>query len=72
MVSLGQEESPLEVIQEGAGLALGWDRVGGRVGRGGEAEGCICSAKGAEGVWVLGRCATSFWIFPLSQCIRKL
>ena len=34
MVSLGQEESPLEVIQEGAGLALGWDRVGGRVVRG--------------------------------------
>lgn len=28
MVSLGQKESPLEVIQEGAGLAPGWDRVG--------------------------------------------
>lgn len=28
-VSLGQEERPLEVIQEGVGLAPGWDRVGG-------------------------------------------
>ena len=67
VVSLGQEESPRQVIQEEAGLSaggLGWGEgrglgVGvwegwGRVREGGGGrggEGCICGARGTGGVW---------------------